>query len=287
MAGTTRVLTFAEGVVVNGPSQNFLETTQFTVYAGTAAYVAAKGAPAAFGDSFADSLTNKILFFGKNNTWQTVNDIKNNFSATTDPTTGDDNLDNYQVGSIWVNTSQGSIFIALDVTTAAAIWLQVGRAIIGYREDFSSLVDGVRTQFNFAYTPVDGSMMVLVNGVNVLKTKFSYSHPTLTLSDAPQLGQKLEVQYITNGSPSIVQIRTDQIIENRTLTAGEITAKQLTLANTPVDATKVVVDVRGGPGQIYGVDFAVSGAVLNWNGYALDGQIIAGDILRIEYYTVI
>lgn len=287
MAGTTRVLTFAEGVVVSGPSQNFLETTQFTVYAGTAAYVAAKGAPAAFGDAFADSLTNKILFFGKNSEWQTVNDIKNNFSATTDPTTGDDNLDNYQVGSIWVNTSQGTIFIALDVTTAAAVWLQVGRAIIGYRQDFSSLVDGVEVDFSLSYLPVDDTILVLVNGLVVNESTYTYVHPVLTFNTAPQLGQKLEVQYMTNGSPSIVQIRTDQVIENRTLSAGEITAKGLTLSYLPVDATKVVVDVRGGPGQIYGVDYAVSGTSLSWNGYALDGQVIAGDIMRIEYYTVI
>lgn len=287
MAGTTRVLTFAEGVTVTGPSQNFLETTNFTVYAGTAAYVAAKGSPAALGDAFCDSLTNKILFFGSNNTWQTVNDIKNNFSATTDPTGGDDSADNYQVGSIWINTTQGTIFIALDVTVANAVWLQVGRALIGYREDHTSEVNGSDNQFDISYTPIDDTILVLRNGLVVPNDKMSYTHPTVTLTDIPQLGQKLEIFYLTNGSPSIVQTRIDQKVENRTITAGEITAKQLTLVDTPAYPSEVMIDVRGGSVQIYGVDFAVSGAVVNWNGYGLDGQIIAGSILRIQYYSII
>jgi len=287
MAGTTRVLTFVEGTTVTGPSQNFLETTQFTIYAGTAAYVTAKGAPASFGDAFADSLTNKILFFGKNNTWQTVNDIKNNFSATTDPTIGDDSADNYQVGSIWVNVSQGTIFIALDVTLMNAIWLQVGRALIGYREDHTSEVNGTENQFDISYVPVDGTILTLRDGLIVPADKISYVHPTVTMTDAPQLGQKLEIFYLTNGSPSIVQIRTDQIVENRTITAGEITAKQLTLTNIPAYPSEVMVDVRSGSTQIYNVDFAISGSTLSWNGYSLDGQIIAGSMVRIQYYSII
>lgn len=286
MAGTTRVLTFAEGVIVSGPSQNFLETTQFTVYAGTAAYVAAKGSAATLGDAFCDSLTDKILFFDGTN-WQTVNDIKNNFSATTDPTAGDDSADNYQIGSIWVNTSQSTIFIALDVTLSNAVWLQVGRALIGYREDHTSEVTGSEDQFDLSYTPVDDTILVLRNGIVVPADKMSYTHPTVTLTDAPQLGQKLEIFYLTNGSPAIAQIRTDQRVENRTLTAGEISAKQLTLAATPIDPSEVLLDVRSGPGQINGVDYAVSGAIVNWNGYGLDGDLIAGDILRIIYYTII
>jgi hypothetical protein len=287
MAGTTRVLTFAEGVTVSGPSQNFLETTQFTVYAGTAAYVAAKGSPAALGDAFCDSLTNKILFYGTNGTWQTVNDIKNNFSAVTDPTAGDDSADNYQIGSIWINTNQSTIFIALDVTLANAVWLQVGRALIGYREDHTSEVNGTETDFTISYTPVDDTILVFRNGTVIPDDKVTYVHPVVTLTDAPQLGQKLEIFYLTNGSPTIVQTRTDQRVENRTVTAGEITAKQLTLAATPVDASEVLLDVRSGPGQINGIDYAVSGAVVNWNGYALDGVLTAGDVLRIIYYTVI
>lgn len=43
-------------------------------------------------------------------------------STTTDPTTGDDNLDGYSIGSRWFNTSTDKEFVALDVSTAAAVW---------------------------------------------------------------------------------------------------------------------------------------------------------------------
>lgn len=233
MAGTTRVLTFAEGVVVSGPSQTFLETTSFTVYAGTAAYVAAKGFPAALGDAFCDSLTDQILFY--------------------------------------------------DGTA----WLPVGGGIIGYREDHTSQVNGTQNQFTVSYTPLDYTILIFRNGNVVPNDKFSFAMPTITMTDAPQLGQKLEIFYLTQGSPSVVQVMTDQIVETRTITAGEITAKQLTLTATPVEPTEVIVDVRSAPGQMYGIDYAVSGTTLSWNGYALDGVVLAGDIVRIVYYTTI
>lgn len=287
MGGEVKVVQYAEGTASTGaPTDLFFMATGFKTYANDAAFVSAKGAAAAIGDAYANT-TDKYIHFFDGTFWQVVDDKKNNFTAVTDPTVVNDNTQNYQVGSFWVNTTNGTIFIATSVATANAVWLQVGRALVGYREDFSAQVNGTQNTFNFSYTPVDGTIVPLVNGVAVLKTKFSYVHPTLTLTDVPQLGQKLEVQYLTNGTPSIVQIRTDEVVVYRTVSAGEITAKQLTLAVTPIDNTKVKVDVIGGSAQIYNVDFIVTGAILDWNGYNLDGQIIAGSVLRINYYTVI
>lgn len=47
------------------------------------------------------------------------------YSETTDPTVGDDNTDGFSVGSYWVNTVKGSIWVAVDVTTGAAIWKRI------------------------------------------------------------------------------------------------------------------------------------------------------------------
>jgi len=44
------------------------------------------------------------------------------FSATVDPTSGDDALDGYSVGSRWINISNDRSFVAVDVTAGAAIW---------------------------------------------------------------------------------------------------------------------------------------------------------------------
>lgn len=47
---------------------------------------------------------------------------RNNFSATSDPTTGDDEADGYQPGSIWINTTSDDAFICVDATEGAAVW---------------------------------------------------------------------------------------------------------------------------------------------------------------------
>ena len=44
------------------------------------------------------------------------------FNKTSDPTVNDDSGDGYSVGSIWVNTTNDTSFMAVDVTAGAAIW---------------------------------------------------------------------------------------------------------------------------------------------------------------------
>lgn len=51
--------------------------------------------------------------------------IANNYTAVTNPGTGDDSGDNYQVGSIWVNTSTDAVYVCTDNTATAAVWVEV------------------------------------------------------------------------------------------------------------------------------------------------------------------
>lgn len=48
---------------------------------------------------------------------------KNNLTATTAPTVNDDSGDGYTVGSIWINTSSGNIYMCQDATATAAVWV--------------------------------------------------------------------------------------------------------------------------------------------------------------------
>lgn len=48
--------------------------------------------------------------------------IKNNFSASTDPTSSDDSGDGYEVGSRWINTSSDIEYVCVDSTASAAVW---------------------------------------------------------------------------------------------------------------------------------------------------------------------
>ena len=52
-------------------------------------------------------------------------DIKDNISATTDPSSSDDSGSNYSVGSLWVNLNSNDGFICVDSTASSAIWIKI------------------------------------------------------------------------------------------------------------------------------------------------------------------
>ena len=51
--------------------------------------------------------------------------LKNNLSASADPTANDDSDDGYEVGSLWINTSTDEAFQCTDATVASAVWRQI------------------------------------------------------------------------------------------------------------------------------------------------------------------
>ena len=51
--------------------------------------------------------------------------IKNNLTATTDPSVSDDNTKGYSVGSRWINTVADRAFACMDNATDAAVWEKV------------------------------------------------------------------------------------------------------------------------------------------------------------------
>lgn len=48
-----------------------------------------------------------------------------NMTATTNPTVSSDNTQGYSIGSTWFNTTTNALFIASNVATGAAVWLQI------------------------------------------------------------------------------------------------------------------------------------------------------------------
>lgn len=77
-------------------------------------------------------------------------------------------------------------------------------------------------------------------------------------------------------------------VDRFTLTAGDVTNAYVDLAVTPDEPTRVVVSVKGAPGQFYGDDFQVitdgtSVRRLSWAGMGLDGLLVAGDKLTVTY----
>ncbi len=50
---------------------------------------------------------------------------KGNLNASTDPGSSDDSVAGYQVGSVWVNSTTGRVWVARNVGVAAAIWTMI------------------------------------------------------------------------------------------------------------------------------------------------------------------
>jgi hypothetical protein len=50
---------------------------------------------------------------------------RNNFAAAVDPAVGNDNTQDYAVGSLWLNTTSNRAWICLSASTGAAVWLQI------------------------------------------------------------------------------------------------------------------------------------------------------------------
>lgn len=51
--------------------------------------------------------------------------IEDNLNASTDPTSSDDSTAGFQVGSTWFNSVSGRVWVARNVSVAAAIWTQL------------------------------------------------------------------------------------------------------------------------------------------------------------------
>jgi hypothetical protein len=212
---------------------------------------------------------------------------KSNFTAVVNPSVNDDLSAGYTKGSQWVNTAANTYYICFDNTNGAAEWIEFAQPFVGFKETPAGLVNGINTAFDITHTPIDGTLVVFLNGLELDESDISsYVHPTINLVTPPAIGQTIEVYYATSGTSATIQLDVgNEVVENRTITAGEITAKEITLVATPSVASKTKVDVRGGSPQVHGLDFVVTGDVLSWNGYDLYGQLVAGSILRIVYFS--
>lgn len=175
---------------------------------------------------------------------------------------------------------------------------QVGQTItintpgsLGIQENLAGPVNGTNVTFGpLSQTPnSEQSVIVMVDRTVVEHSFWSLSGLSIVFQGGfvPQLGQNVYVWYLINGgvppTPPVVT-GTDNLLYH-SISGGEAAAKQFTISPTPAAATRVLVDVIGGGPARFNVDFTISSNIFNWSGFALDGVLTSGDIVRLYYLS--
>lgn len=73
------------------------------------------------------------------------------------------------------------------------------------------------------------------------------------------------------------------VVQYFTLTSGQIASASVTLTYSPSPANQTTLDIISNGPQYYADDFTVSGNVLSWSGKPIDGLLVAGDRIRVQY----
>lgn len=70
--------------------------------------------------------------------WRDMASRATNYAAVADPTVNDDSGSGYTVGSPWVNTSTGILFLCTDASVGAAVWKELNLSKEGFRAQITS-----------------------------------------------------------------------------------------------------------------------------------------------------
>ncbi len=76
-----------------------------------------------------------------------------------------------------------------------------------------------------------------------------------------------------------------EIVESFTITPTDIINKYITLSNTPIDISNVIIFIEDGLKGHYNTDYnIINNNQINWNGYSWDGLLASGDTLTVLYW---
>lgn len=113
---------------------------------------------------------------------------RNNYSATTDPTTTDDSASGYAVGSIWVNTSGGKVWTCTDPTASAAVWTSPSSKFGGTGADGALSISSGTTTISFASVAFVTKNYTSISITGTGKLAFSNPHTNGTVFIAKSQG---------------------------------------------------------------------------------------------------
>jgi hypothetical protein len=154
----------------------------------------------------------------------------------------------------------------------------------------TGVADGVNGLFTVSQNPSSPANLFLYkDSLLVPRSEYTIAGRNISFNGGfiPDAGSDIETVYVVQtgfSAPAGLAPGTTPKVETITLSAGDISAEQITLAAVPFDPAQVLVDVINDGPQAYGTDFLVSADVLTWSGLGMTGAVSAGVILRIVYY---
>jgi hypothetical protein len=153
------------------------------------------------------------------------------------------------------------------------------------------LVNGVNDTFGpLTYTPASNrSVIVFVDGIaRKYGTEYTVTGLSITFQPGyiPVGGQEVYAAYATGGTPAPPPVVTGTLeVVDHQVTPAEETAKKFILAVTPPNPAKVIVDLYSGGARRFNSDYTIVSDEFRWNGYALDGLLLAGNWVRLVYVS--
>ena len=185
---------------------------------------------------------------------------------------------------IYYNTTDDVIrFYNVD----AAAWQNIGGETVLRQEDLG-FGDGVVVSYPLSFAPASPeSVQVFLDGLMYEKSNYTITGSNLIFNTAPANTTQIYVSYLTTGTQTatLVPIAGSYIVENRTVSFAEETAKSLTLTATPTNTNEVIIQIVDGVNLRNGTDYSISGTTMSWSGLGLDGILAAGDELTIWFFT--
>lgn len=217
---------------------------------------------------------------------------KTNFAATTAPGVNNDASQGYSLNSVWYNTLTGAIYICVDKTVGAAVWVNTsgtpfaltngnGTTANGTAVDLGGAVasDAILTLSNTDFWVTDTTHISATSGMGIIGSSDptglgiannlgflninpsnSNAQDVITQIGIDRAGDGMEISHKNlSGSPLDASITfTDNSLElNITTSAG--TRKTITMDNV-VDSGIGVLDSRNSIGLVYAADYSAAGA---------------------------
>ena len=115
-----------------------------------------------------------------------------NYTSSTNPTANDDTGDGYEIGSLWFNITNDRAYIAADVTSGAAVWIELGAGVTSHNLLNDLTTGDDHTQYVFQ-SPASSAR-------NVIQPTDDY-HAMVIKANAAQSSESLFVLETSGGAP--------------------------------------------------------------------------------------